>query len=580
MKRLLHCILIVLLLSVAISCRHRQSDPRLTRIDAKIEKLYGNRIDTAKMMLDSLNAIDVTTLLPHDRAYHAMLTALAMYKAYIPATSDSIINVAYDYWTANCYDDTLYARTMLYKGNVLNEIGRHDSAMYYYKRVEQMTAGNPYYHGMALLRQAELIQHTSVTTEAVNASIQKYMQARNDFEQSGARYYWASATMICGYYYNRVSVDTALIMLNQALQEYKKLNEPSEVGYAYDNIAVSYFQAKDYRHAIDALNTVIANKLPLEREHYYYLIRSHIHLQQLDSAEYYMQGCPQPVTPKERMGYLNTLTDLAYANGDSLLAEQYYRRCDSVADSLYAAQANVYNDEVDNAMERERATHRETMFKRWGIVGVVALLAMLAGIALVYFRNRRRQGSLLDQLQRLKQESDQQIEQLSRKLEQAHNGKDVQLGSTSKEGTPRADEQLRCELEAQKNLSDLVADVVRLLTTTDDGDDNNNENLKHNVDIKPDTAFWEKVDTYCNSAFPGAKEAILGVDGVHEKDWRIICLDAINLPLPLITKLVDLTSVRSLSSRRSLVRNRLGAVGLTSKQLLEEYSNHAKEEND
>ena len=577
MKRLLHCILIVLLLGVVISCTNRQNDPRLTRIDAKIEKLYGNRIDTAKMMLDSLNAIDVTTLLPHDRAYHAMLTALAMYKAYIPATSDSIINVAYDYWTANCYDDTLYARTMLYKGNVLNEIGRQDSAMYYFKRVEQMTARNPYYHGMALLRQAELIQHTSVTTEAVYTAIQKYMQARNDFEQSGARYYWASATMMCGFYYNRVSVDTALIMLNQALEEYKKLNEPSEVGYAYDNIAVSYFQAKDYRHAIDALNTVIANKLPLEREHYYYLIRSHINLRQIDSAEYYMQGCPQPVTPKERMGYLNTLTELSYAKGDSLLAEQYYRRCDSVGDSLYASQVHVYNEEVDNAMERERATYRETMFKRWGIVGGVALLA---GLTLVYFRNRRRQGSLLDQLQRLKQESDRQIEQLTRKLEQIHNGQDVQPGSTSEEGTPLADEQLRCELEAQKNLSDLVADVVRVLTMGDNGDDIDNEKLKNKVDIKPDKAFWIKVDTYGNSAFPGAKEAILGVDGVHEKDWRIICLDAINLPLPLITKLVDLTSVRSLSSRRSLVRNRLGVVGMTSKQLLEKYSSQATEDND
>ena len=577
MKRLLHCILIVLLLGVVISCTNRQNDPRLTRIDAKIEKLYGNRIDTAKMMLDSLNAIDVTTLLPHDRAYHAMLTALAMYKAYIPATSDSIINVAYDYWTANCYDDTLYARTMLYKGNVLNEIGRQDSAMYYFKRVEQMTARNPYYHGMALLRQAELIQHTSVTTEAVYTAIQKYMQARNDFEQSGARYYWASATMMCGFYYNRVSVDTALIMLNQALEEYKKLNEPSEVGYAYDNIAVSYFQAKDYRHAIDALNTVIANKLPLEREHYYYLIRSHINLRQIDSAEYYMQGCPQPVTPKERMGYLNTLTELSYAKGDSLLAEQYYRRCDSVGDSLYASQVHVHNDEVDNAMERARATYRETMIKRWGIVGGVALLA---GLTLVYFRNRRRQGSLLDQLQRLKQESDRQIEQLTRKLEQIHNGQDVQPGSTSEEGTPLADEQLRCELEAQKNLSDLVADVVRVLTMGDNGDDIDNEKLKNKVDIKPDKAFWIKVDTYGNSAFPGAKEAILGVDGVHEKDWRIICLDAINLPLPLITKLVDLTSVRSLSSRRSLVRNRLGVVGMTSKQLLEKYSSQATEDND
>jgi hypothetical protein len=67
-----------------------------------------------------------------DRAYYDLLITEAKYKVYIPATSDSLINVAVDYFSNN-KDREKNTRAMIYKGAVMSELGNAEEAMKWYK---------------------------------------------------------------------------------------------------------------------------------------------------------------------------------------------------------------------------------------------------------------------------------------------------------------------------------------------------------------------------------------------------------------------------------------------------------------
>ena len=562
MKRLLHYIFIVALLSVVISCSNRHNDPRLTRIDAKIEKLYGFKIDTAKMMLDSLNAIDVTTLSPHNRAYHALLTSQAMYKAYITPTSDSIINVAYNYWTEHRYSDRLYMRALLYKANALEELQQLDSAMIYYKRVEQITeGGDPYYHGMALLRQGEIVSRTAVQPE-VDKIIGKFEQARKDFESCDSTlYYQAIVDRACGYFYNRKNVDTAIIKLNRSIDIYKQLHDTTGLCRSYFYLATSYFESKQYRNAIDAVHRVAEMGQPLDRDRYYLLIRAHIRLGELDSAQIYIANCPKPVTPHERMFYFEYLRDLALAHGDSLLAEQYYKKSDHVTDSLYMATEHIYDSLGDSALKLENAAQRNSQLIKWVTIAVAAVVALLLVLAALAYLNRRRRKSLLSQLERLRQHSDAQIQRLTEALESHENNKTDGTADTKT---------LQTDLVTQQGRGDLVNDVINMLTFA--GPKKSSIVSRSDIEINVDEEFWKKLYQFIDNVYPGARKAICSVDGVNEKDFKEICLEVLDLPLPVIAKMVDSLTPRSVSARRSLIRKKLDAVSLTGRQVLKKYS--------
>ncbi|MBR5727871.1 MAG: tetratricopeptide repeat protein, partial [Muribaculaceae bacterium] len=91
MKHLSAITLIILLL--LISCRQERAvSPRLVELDS----LIAVAPDSAAALLEAIPAASLHD--PEDRAYHALLITQAKYKAYIPATSDSAINLAVDYY--------------------------------------------------------------------------------------------------------------------------------------------------------------------------------------------------------------------------------------------------------------------------------------------------------------------------------------------------------------------------------------------------------------------------------------------------------------------------------------------------
>ena len=117
MKRL--CVTTLTILLLLAGCRHNRAvSPRLVELDS----LIAVAPDSAAALLEAFPAASLRN--PENRAYHALLITQAKYKAYIPATSDSAINIAVDYYVTDnkgSYDHRI--RSLIYKGCVMTELG-------------------------------------------------------------------------------------------------------------------------------------------------------------------------------------------------------------------------------------------------------------------------------------------------------------------------------------------------------------------------------------------------------------------------------------------------------------------------
>ena len=128
MRRL--CIILFVVLSVLSACRQQ---PAVSTRLVELDSLIAVAPDSAAALLESFPADSL--LDDENRAYHALLLTQARYKAYIPATSDSVINIAVAHYSdSRDYDRRL--RTLIYKGCVMDELGQPDSAMYWFKSAE------------------------------------------------------------------------------------------------------------------------------------------------------------------------------------------------------------------------------------------------------------------------------------------------------------------------------------------------------------------------------------------------------------------------------------------------------------
>lgn len=103
MKHILLILLFAALLAVA-SCS-RTDDARL----AVAERQMAEHPDSALL---TLRQIDATSLNRHNTALYALLLTQAQYKNDITATSDSLINIALDYFS----DGKRHIECLIYKG--------------------------------------------------------------------------------------------------------------------------------------------------------------------------------------------------------------------------------------------------------------------------------------------------------------------------------------------------------------------------------------------------------------------------------------------------------------------------------
>lgn len=121
--------MLMLILIFAVSCRNDEVSEKLQLA----EKLIWENPDSVIKVLEGIPSPEI--LDGKERADYALLLTQAEFRCAIPPTSDSLISIAVEYYKNRKYIDRK-AASLLYKGEILMELGKYKEAMITLKEVE------------------------------------------------------------------------------------------------------------------------------------------------------------------------------------------------------------------------------------------------------------------------------------------------------------------------------------------------------------------------------------------------------------------------------------------------------------
>ena len=466
-------VLLVVLGAVVPGCRHVvRYDRRLVAADS----LMRTNPDSALSLLESLNYSPArgevarsdggggTALATDgDRAYRDLLLTQARYKAYITATSDSDINRALAYFSAHPADREKLTRAYIYKGAVMDELGRPDSAMLYYKTAESTAAPDDYFNlGYCNLRIAELYQSRFINDSAVVARMKtaaRYFMAANDTN------FLIIAIGTQGAYPKILGEDSARLYLKRAILLSKNIHSSNGLQYQ-SKLAGRYFFCGDYIKAKELAMDIVKNDRRNEcneQQYYYYAARSFIRLNLLDSARWIISLTPAPENAVDSMNLYQFMAELSKASRRFDDYVRYNEAAREIDNRLMEASRNsrLVKTELEWNADQQEKKARSNAASRWGtIVGAILLgIVLLTVIAIrLYYRRiryfRRRLDRISNELEQMLVETDNEkqiLQTLQENYRRQANEKNQQLSQENK---------IRLELE-QASINSQVSDIIR-----------------------------------------------------------------------------------------------------------------------
>lgn len=136
MRKLLYISLALMLMVCFMSCSH-SVDKRLVLADT----LMWTNPDSSLAILERINRDSLQG--EENRAYHALLITQAQFRCNGNCTSDSLINIALDYYSDN-HNRELYTRSLLYKGSFYEVHDNPIEAIKCYKNAEDNADSTDY----------------------------------------------------------------------------------------------------------------------------------------------------------------------------------------------------------------------------------------------------------------------------------------------------------------------------------------------------------------------------------------------------------------------------------------------------
>lgn len=152
---------LILLAILLFGCNRDSGNSRLARIASLIDR-------DPHVALDSLRAIDSSTLSENDRHYYDFLSIKAADKAFIDHRSDSLILDVLNHYGPN---DKLYPEVLYYAGRVYSDLGDSPTALEYFQKSIEQTESDPerYLHlrGCLFSQTGGLLTRLRMFTQAI-----------------------------------------------------------------------------------------------------------------------------------------------------------------------------------------------------------------------------------------------------------------------------------------------------------------------------------------------------------------------------------------------------------------------------
>ncbi len=377
---------------VLASCHHDSATMReLSRIDSMV---YHQQEREALPLLQQMKTEHFSK---KERAYHAVLLSMALYKNYVPCTSDSAINQAVRYFKKSG-DDLKYLKALVAQGCVNEDMGHLEQAVESYHHAEKLPLStDSSMIAYAKLRLGMLYQGQVVGSGTI--ALQKYKEALPLYQSLGDKHYEQVCMNSIGGIYRNIDDkhDSAVIYMKDAIQLAQEENDEYNV-FANRYILSEYYLVREQDYQLSkkyALQAITANPAIIDHPRAHYrLALSYLLLGKPDSAVYYLSKAPVAKTSTDSIVYYELMSELEHRywrnEGKS---KAYIQLAHAIADSLTINGLNHRLLEVEKKFDVQLAElnqlKNESRLKGSLLLAALLALGFLALAFLVWmYRNQ------------------------------------------------------------------------------------------------------------------------------------------------------------------------------------------------
>ena len=381
-------ILTILLLLACTACY--RSTRHVTEHLSQAEELIWTAPDSALHLLESISASRHLT--GKEQADYALLFSLAQYRCYIPVSSDSLINLAIEYYKDKNDADKKGAAFYV-KGCILEEYCKDiPNALLAYKEAETCIPDMDDKQYVARIYSSlGYVNKKSFHFEPAKEYYQKAVQANIDGKDTVA--YASNLLNLSTLYYTLHQADSANRCINTLIDIADSLNDLDLQVKIYNNIAnrkifeKNYAEAEKYLiHAIRLSSPHFPNKLSLGLANLYAYTGQK---EKADSLFTHLLSCPDLLVRSN--SYLDLLNYfLASHPQEHSYLNHYIALTDSIYKENRAEEVGKIQQKYDNEV---LARTNDQLYFKWILTSVVGSLICI--IAVTFLQKKWRKANAL-----------------------------------------------------------------------------------------------------------------------------------------------------------------------------------------
>ena len=386
-KNILFNLTIILLLACTACDR---STRHVTENLSQAEELIWTAPDSALHILESIPTS--RHLIGKEQADYVLLLSLAQYRCYIPVSSDSLINLAIEYYKDKNDADKKGAAFYV-KGCILEEYSKDiPNALLAYKEAEKcIPSMNDKHYVARIYSSLEYINQCSFNFELAKEYYQKAVQANIDGKDTVA--YASNLLNLSTLYYTLHQADSANRCINTLIDIADSLNDLDLQVKIYNNIAnrkifeKNYAEAEKYLiHAIRLSSPHFPDKLSLGLANLYAYTGQK---EKADSLFTHLLSCPDLLVRSN--SYLDLLNYfLASHPQEHSYLNHYIALTDSIYKENRAEEVGKIQQKYDNEV---LARTNDQLYFKWILTSVVGSLICI--IAVTFLQKKWRKANAL-----------------------------------------------------------------------------------------------------------------------------------------------------------------------------------------
>ena len=482
---------------------------------------------------------------------------MAMYKNYVPCTSDSAINEAVDYYK-HSGSDLQYLRALIAQGCVNEDLGNLEKAVDSYHHAEALPlATDSSMIAYAKLRLGSLYQSQVIGTNTI--ALEKYKEALPIYKALGDKHFELVCLSSIGGIYRNIDEkhDSAVIYLNDAIDLAQQMDDQYGV-FANSYILSEYYlvREKDYQRAKAlALQAISADPAIIDHPRAHYrLASSFLFLGQPDSAVYYLKQAPRALTARDSIVYFELMSELEHRYWkDEEKSKNYIQSAHAIADSLTINGLNDRLRGVEKKYDVQLAelNHLKSESRLRGAMLLAALLALaLLAAAFLVWRYRNQLKMRQSEVDMLKADLDGSLASLEQ----------MQTRLNKVETSPRND-----ELKAA--IANQIQTVHQLLEWSYQHDEKTfTRKFNEMMTLRgaEDKSYWKNLQLLVNDLYDNvlvtAQEASGGQ--LRDDELNYLALYCCGFSRTVIMVTMDYSNIGTVYNKRIQIAKKLGVNSL------------------